>query len=166
VNVYPFIGAEQAQQRNVAKVCALLKVSRSAYYDWSTHSPSARRRADDALAERITAIHETSWHLRLAAGAAAVAEQGLVDNPLGFAGLATRSSVWSGSSSALSTCSAFSSASCGPHIVATASVSSVTSCPTIAPDSVMMPAPRQTGVGLAAVSARFAGVTTNFCCLL
>jgi len=60
VNVYPFIEAEQAQQRNVAKACALLQVSRSAYYDWSAHSPSPRQRAGDALAERITAIHETS----------------------------------------------------------------------------------------------------------
>jgi len=60
VNVYPFIEAEQARQRNVAKACALLKVSRSAYYDWSAHLPSARQRADDALAERVTAIHETS----------------------------------------------------------------------------------------------------------
>jgi hypothetical protein len=42
VNVYPFIEAEQARQRNVAKACALLKVSRSAYYDWSAHLPSAR----------------------------------------------------------------------------------------------------------------------------
>jgi len=60
VNVYQFIEAEQAQQRNVANACALQQVSRSAYYDWSAHSPSPRQRAGDALAERITAIHETS----------------------------------------------------------------------------------------------------------
>ncbi len=60
MNVYPFIEAEQAGQRNVAKACALLQVSRSAYYDWSSHGPSPRQRADDALAERIKAIHETS----------------------------------------------------------------------------------------------------------
>lgn len=39
---------------------ALLKVSRSAYYDWSAHLPTPRRHADDALAERIQAIHKTS----------------------------------------------------------------------------------------------------------
>jgi len=60
VNVYPFIEAEKAQQRNVARACALLEVSRSAYYDWSSHSPSARQRADDLLAERIKAIHAAS----------------------------------------------------------------------------------------------------------
>ncbi len=59
MSVYPFIEAEQARQRNVAKACALLKVSRSAYYHWSTRPLSARQRADDALAERVTAIHET-----------------------------------------------------------------------------------------------------------
>ena len=60
MNVYSFIEAEKARQRNVAKACVLLEVSRSAYYDWSTRSPSARQRADDALAERIKAIHQTS----------------------------------------------------------------------------------------------------------
>lgn len=60
MSVYPFIEAEQAQQRNVAKACVLLKVSRSAFYDWSKHIPPARALADDALAERIKAIHKAS----------------------------------------------------------------------------------------------------------
>lgn len=60
MSVYPFIEAEKARQRNVAKACALLEVSRSAYYDWSIHRPSARQRADDVLAERIKAIHTAS----------------------------------------------------------------------------------------------------------
>lgn len=60
MNVYAFIEAEKAQQRNVAKACALLQVSRSAYYQWSTHTPSVRQRADDALAARIKTIHATS----------------------------------------------------------------------------------------------------------
>jgi putative transposase len=60
VNVFPFIEAEKAQQRNVAKACALLEVSRSAFYDWHQHLPSARQVADDELAERIEEIWNTS----------------------------------------------------------------------------------------------------------
>ena len=58
--MYPFIEAEQAQQRNVAKACALLEVSRSAFYDWSKHTPSLREIADGELAERIEQIHARS----------------------------------------------------------------------------------------------------------
>ena len=39
MNVYPFIEAEKAEQRNVAKACALLEVSRSAFYDWHQAHP-------------------------------------------------------------------------------------------------------------------------------
>jgi transposase InsO family protein len=60
VSVFPFIEAEKAQQRNVAKACALLEVSRSAFYDWHKHLPCARQVADDELAERIEAIWNTS----------------------------------------------------------------------------------------------------------
>jgi hypothetical protein len=37
VNVYPFIEAERAEQRNVKRACALLEVSRAAFYDWARH---------------------------------------------------------------------------------------------------------------------------------
>ncbi len=60
MSVFPFIEAEKAQQRNVAKACALLEVSRSAFYQWHQHLPSARARADDELGERIQRIHDTS----------------------------------------------------------------------------------------------------------
>jgi putative transposase len=60
VNVFPFIEAEQAEQRNVAKACALLEVSRSAFYDWHQHVPSARQIADAELAERIQEIYDDS----------------------------------------------------------------------------------------------------------
>ncbi len=60
MNVFPFIEAEKSERRNVAKACALLEVSRSAFYDWSKHEPSARQVADDELAERIEAIHTAS----------------------------------------------------------------------------------------------------------
>jgi transposase InsO family protein len=60
VNVFPFIEAEKAEQRNVAKACELLEVSRSAFYDWHQHIPSAREVADEELAERIQAIYDDS----------------------------------------------------------------------------------------------------------
>ena len=43
MSVYPFIEAEKVEQRNVAKACALLEVSRSAFYEWHKRIPSARR---------------------------------------------------------------------------------------------------------------------------
>ena len=60
MNVFPFIEAEKAEQRNVAKACCLLEVSRSAFYEWHKHLPSARQLADDELAQRIQAIWEDS----------------------------------------------------------------------------------------------------------
>jgi transposase InsO family protein len=60
VSVFPFIEAEKAEQRNVAKACCLLEVSRSAFYEWHKHVPSARRLADDELAPRIQAIWDDS----------------------------------------------------------------------------------------------------------
>jgi transposase InsO family protein len=55
-----FVEAEKAQRRNVAKACELLEVSRSAFYDWHQHRPSARQLADDQLGERIQAIFDAS----------------------------------------------------------------------------------------------------------
>ena len=60
MNVYPFVEAEQAGQRNVGKACALLEASRAAYYQWSRHAPSARVRADEVLGQRIERIHHDS----------------------------------------------------------------------------------------------------------
>ena len=60
MNVFPFIEAERAEQRNVAKACELLEVSRSAFYEHAKHVPSARALADAELAKRIEAIHEAS----------------------------------------------------------------------------------------------------------
>jgi hypothetical protein len=53
VNVYPFIEAEKAQQRNVKRACELLEVSRAAYYAHRAAVPSARQLADDQLTEHI-----------------------------------------------------------------------------------------------------------------
>jgi len=60
VNVFPFIEAEKTERRNVVKACELLAVSRSAFYEWHQHVPSERQLADEALGERIRAIHEES----------------------------------------------------------------------------------------------------------
>jgi hypothetical protein len=44
VSVFPFIEAEKAgQQGTVARSCELLEVSRSAFYEWHQHTPSARQ---------------------------------------------------------------------------------------------------------------------------
>ena len=61
MNVYPFIEAEKAEQDgNVATACALLEVSRSAYYEWSKHVPSARDLSDAELGDKIVDLHTKS----------------------------------------------------------------------------------------------------------
>lgn len=60
MKVYPFIAAEKAAERNVVRSCALLSVSRSAYYDWSKQTPSARARGDERLRSQIRRIHGES----------------------------------------------------------------------------------------------------------
>ncbi len=60
MSAYPFIEAEKAERRNVAKACELMEVSWSAYYDWQRHQPSRREIDDKALGERIAEIHKSS----------------------------------------------------------------------------------------------------------
>jgi transposase InsO family protein len=60
VNLYPFIEAEKAQQRNVKRACELLEVSRAAYYAQRPGTPSARQVADAALTEQIRRAHQAS----------------------------------------------------------------------------------------------------------
>jgi transposase InsO family protein len=60
VNVYPFIEAEKAQQRNVKRTCELLEVSRAAYYAQRLGTPSAQQVADAALTEQIRQAHQVS----------------------------------------------------------------------------------------------------------
>ena len=55
-----FIEAEKQAGRNVVKACELLQVSRSAFYDWHEHIPSARALSDAELTEKIRAIHAAS----------------------------------------------------------------------------------------------------------
>jgi hypothetical protein len=60
MNLYPFIEAEKAQQRNVKRACELLEVSRAAYYAQRLGTPSARQVADAALTEQIRQAHQVS----------------------------------------------------------------------------------------------------------
>jgi len=60
VKVYPFIAAEKPAERNINRSCTLLSVSRSAYYEWSSHTPSAHAQADAALRVKIRRIHSES----------------------------------------------------------------------------------------------------------
>jgi transposase InsO family protein len=60
VSVFPFIEAEKLQRRNVVKACELLEVSRSAFYSWHQHLPSARKLADDEVGELIESIYDES----------------------------------------------------------------------------------------------------------
>ena len=55
-----FVEAEQVAGRNVIKACGLLEVSRSAYYRWHQHTPSARALSDAELIEKIRGIHADS----------------------------------------------------------------------------------------------------------
>jgi putative transposase len=55
-----FVEAEKAQHHNVAKACELLQVSRSAFYDFAQHRPSARALADEQVGERIEEIFDAS----------------------------------------------------------------------------------------------------------
>src|SRR5215831_13592243 len=59
VNVYPFIEAEKAGRRNVKRACALLKVSRAAFYAHLS-GPSQRKCEDAELTGQIQAVHEES----------------------------------------------------------------------------------------------------------
>ena len=60
MNVYPFIEAEKHLQGNVRRACALLEVSRAAYYAWSSLDPEERRRGDDELVAAISDAHRSS----------------------------------------------------------------------------------------------------------
>jgi transposase InsO family protein len=59
VNCYPFIEAEKAGRRNVKRACALLKVSRAAFYQHLT-GPSRREQEDAELTGQIQAVHQES----------------------------------------------------------------------------------------------------------
>ncbi len=60
MSVYPFIEAEKVAERNVASACALMEVSRSAFYGWHHHHPGPRALEDAKLEAKIVEIHAKS----------------------------------------------------------------------------------------------------------
>ena len=84
MNLYPFIEAEKLQQRNVKRACALLEVSRAAFYTDRVSVRSARQVADEQLTEHIRQAHQTSKgrygapriHAQLARGGTGTAASG------------------------------------------------------------------------------------------
>lgn len=60
MRVYPFIVAEKAAGHTVQKPCALLGVSRAAYYAWSKGAPSKRVQADGILGQQVARVHKQS----------------------------------------------------------------------------------------------------------
>ncbi|HEY5987830.1 MAG TPA: IS3 family transposase, partial [Streptosporangiaceae bacterium] len=59
MNCYPFIEAEKAGRRNVSRACALLKVSRAAFYQHLS-GPSRRDQQDAELTGQIRDVHQES----------------------------------------------------------------------------------------------------------
>ena len=60
MNVYPFIEAEKSKRRNVTRACALLQVSRSAFYADRITGLSQRERDDAELTDAIIAVYDES----------------------------------------------------------------------------------------------------------
>lgn len=58
--MYPFIEAEKVGQRSVNRACAVLEVSRAAYYEWHRQQPSRRAQEDVELTEQVKAIFKGS----------------------------------------------------------------------------------------------------------
>lgn len=60
MSAYEFIEAEQVEDRNVAKACELMEVSRSAYYEWHRHEPTRQEVDDTELGRRVEKIYADS----------------------------------------------------------------------------------------------------------
>ena len=60
MRIYPLIEAEKVAERNVAGACALMKVSRSAFYGWHHHQAGPRSLPDAKLEDKIAEIHRPS----------------------------------------------------------------------------------------------------------
>ena len=56
---FPTVRYTQAK-RSIGTLCRVLRVSKSGYYGWRNHPPSARSKADAVLIERIKHIHRDS----------------------------------------------------------------------------------------------------------
>ena len=60
MNIYPFIEAERAGQHNVSRVCLLMSVSKSAFFQQRSAAPSAHQLRDDEIKALIIEIHDES----------------------------------------------------------------------------------------------------------
>lgn len=60
MSVYPLVEAEKAEGGSVAKCCALMEVSRSAFYEWSKHRPSRRQLAGAELMVKVLEVFDAS----------------------------------------------------------------------------------------------------------
>ncbi|MFF0151920.1 hypothetical protein [Micromonospora sp. NPDC005203] len=60
MNVYPFIESDKDGKHNVTRARELIKVSRSAYYQYATGQQSQRDLDDKVLTARILEVHARS----------------------------------------------------------------------------------------------------------
>ena len=58
--MYRFIEAEREEERSVNRACAVLEVSRAAWYEWSKQEPSLREREDLELTEKVKTVFKSS----------------------------------------------------------------------------------------------------------
>lgn len=58
--MYRFIEAEREEERSVNQACAILEVSRAAWYEWSKQEPSRREREDLELTEKVKTVFKSS----------------------------------------------------------------------------------------------------------
>ena len=56
---YAFVRAHH-QQFRVKRMCQVLQISRSGYYDWQSRAESERTRRDQVLLKEIRKIHQDS----------------------------------------------------------------------------------------------------------
>jgi putative transposase len=56
----PFIEAEKTGRRSANRACAVMKVSRAAYYEWRRQKPYGRAQEDQELTEKVRAIFDSS----------------------------------------------------------------------------------------------------------
>jgi putative transposase len=57
--IYTFIEAQKTNHR-ISRMCRILKVSKSGFYDWRDRAPSTRAQADALLTQKIVRIHKDS----------------------------------------------------------------------------------------------------------
>jgi hypothetical protein len=78
---YRFIDAEKDHHR-VARLCGVLRISRSGYYAWQRRGASERSAQDVVLAARISAIHsESDGTYGVPRVHAELRDQGILDQP-------------------------------------------------------------------------------------